>query len=388
MPLLQIFPELGETEINFPNFIILLGVVLGFLLSLTGLFAKHRNGRFSALLYFSITLILLEIFLNRTGYMYYVVEFIDFSEPFQYLLAPALYLNIKASGSSSGFKNWWLHMLPFMLYLVFLIPAFLAPVEFKIANYYYLHHDVDYNYQIESGLLHFVLSMRGLQMPLLFIQVAVYLVLSLQLLKSFVGRNRISKEEFAWWFSFSILFIVLIGVVLLVKNFFIRDVGDHIIAWFLTGILFLTTLRELLEPYTGKVEVSGKNEKTKQRKASFSIDDQRAEEIKNRLTALMEDKKIYADNLISISRVAKQLNEPSYIISWVLNEKMGYSFFEWVSYYRIKEAKRLLGNPSMQGITVEQIAEDVGYNSKSAFNKAFKKHTGKTPSDYKNQPVV
>ena len=387
MPILQIFPALGETEMNIPNFIILLGVVLGFLLSVTSMFVRHPRERFRGLLYFPFTLILLEIFLNRTGYMFYIIELIDFSEPFQYLLAPALYLNIKASGVNIS-KNWWFHLVPFMLYLVFLIPAFLAPVEFKMANYYYLHHSVEHNYNIESGLLLFVLRMRGLQLPLLFMQCAIYMVVSLQALKTFIKNKNISQEEFTWWFSFSILFILLILVVLLVKNFFIRDIGDHIIAWFITAILFLSTFRELLKSQMVQAEITPPDENIKAKKGSLNIDDQRAEEIKNRLNALMVEKKIFTDNLISISRVGKLIKEPPYVISRVLNEKVGYSFFEWVSYYRIEEAKRLLSDPATHGFTIEQIAEDVGYNSKSAFNKAFKKHTGQTPSDYKNQPVA
>jgi AraC-like DNA-binding protein len=387
MFILQIFPELGETEMTVPNFIILLGVVLGFLLSLTGLFVRHPRERFRALLYFPFTLILLEIFLNRTGYMYYMIELLDFSEPFQYLLAPALYLNIKVSGGRD-IKNWGFHLIPFLLYLVFLIPAFLAPVEYKVANYYYLHHAVEPNYNVESGLLLFVLRMRGLQLPLLFMQCAIYMVVSLQALNTFIKNKRISKDEFTWWFSFSLLFILLILVVLLVKNFFVRDIGDHIIAWFLTGILFLSTLRELVKSKPLREDYTPSSESLKPRKGSVNIDDQRAEEIKARLTSLMVEKKIFTDNLISLNRIGKMLNEPPYVVSWVLNEKAGNSFFEWVSYYRIEEAKRLLADPSTQGFTIEQIAEEVGYNSKSAFNKAFKRHTGRTPSGFRNQPVA
>ncbi len=387
MLILQIFPELGETEMTVPNFIILLGVVLGFLLSVTSLFVKNSRERFRGLLYFPFTLILLEIFLNRTGYMYYMIELIDFSEPFQYLLAPALYLNIKAAGGYVS-KNWWHHLIPFGLYLIFLIPAFLAPVEYKVANYYYLHHAVEHNYRVESGLLLFVLRMRGLQLPLMFMQCAIYLVLSLQALNGFIKNKLISKEEFTWWISFSILFSLLILVVLLVKNYFVRDIGDHIIAWFITAILFLSTLRELVKSRLSRDENTLSSESIKPRKGSVNIDDQRADEIKARLTSLMVEKKIFTDNLISLNRIGKLLNEQPYVISWVLNEKAGYSFFEWVSYYRIEEAKRLLADPVIQGYTIEQIAEEVGYNSKSAFNKAFKKHTGLTPSGYRNMPVT
>ncbi len=62
---------------------------------------------------------------------------------------------------------------------------------------------------------------------------------------------------------------------------------------------------------------------------------------------------------------------------------MGTSFYDWLAAYRVEEAKRLLADPKAKLFTIEQIAEEVGYNSKSAFNKAFKKFTGKTPSEYK-----
>jgi AraC-like DNA-binding protein len=50
--------------------------------------------------------------------------------------------------------------------------------------------------------------------------------------------------------------------------------------------------------------------------------------------------------------------------------------------YRIEEAKKLVLSEN-HDITIEELAEKVGYNSKSAFNKAFKKHTGQTPSQFK-----
>lgn len=57
------------------------------------------------------------------------------------------------------------------------------------------------------------------------------------------------------------------------------------------------------------------------------------------------------------------------------------SFFEMTAEYRLEEAKRLLREKI--NIKVEEIAEEVGYNSKSSFNAAFKKITGKTPSEWR-----
>jgi AraC-like DNA-binding protein len=52
-----------------------------------------------------------------------------------------------------------------------------------------------------------------------------------------------------------------------------------------------------------------------------------------------------------------------------------------VAEYRVTEAKKLLKD--RPNIKVEEIAEQVGYNSKSSFNTVFKKLTGSTPSEFR-----
>ncbi|MDL5049165.1 helix-turn-helix domain-containing protein [Oscillatoria amoena NRMC-F 0135] len=54
-----------------------------------------------------------------------------------------------------------------------------------------------------------------------------------------------------------------------------------------------------------------------------------------------------------------------------------------MAFYRVEEAKRLL--KEQMNIKVEEIAGQVGYNSKSSFNTAFKKITGITPSEFRQQ---
>ena len=62
---------------------------------------------------------------------------------------------------------------------------------------------------------------------------------------------------------------------------------------------------------------------------------------------------------------------------------MGKSFFEMLAWYRVEEAKRLIREDPEARLTVEDIAEQVGYNSKSSFNTVFKKLTGQTPSEFR-----
>ena len=58
------------------------------------------------------------------------------------------------------------------------------------------------------------------------------------------------------------------------------------------------------------------------------------------------------------------------------------SFNEYINVFRIELAKELLVNENYNSYTITAIGLESGFNSKSSFYSTFKKHTGKTPSDY------
>ena len=74
-------------------------------------------------------------------------------------------------------------------------------------------------------------------------------------------------------------------------------------------------------------------------------------------------------------------------------ESLGANFFDFINGYRVEEAKRLFKDPSKSAYTILAIAEDAGFNSKSAFNAVFKRVAGQTPSEFrqdlqKNTPLT
>ncbi|KAA3637886.1 MAG: AraC family transcriptional regulator [Bacteroidetes bacterium] len=100
------------------------------------------------------------------------------------------------------------------------------------------------------------------------------------------------------------------------------------------------------------------------------------------LDFLMEQEHIYRDNTLSLTKLAKRLKTNTHALSQVINENKQKTFFELIGFYRIEEAKILL--QQQKQLKISDIAFDVGYNSLSAFNSAFKKNTGHTPSQYRN----
>ncbi|MCB0372565.1 MAG: AraC family transcriptional regulator [Muricauda sp.] len=105
-------------------------------------------------------------------------------------------------------------------------------------------------------------------------------------------------------------------------------------------------------------------------------------ELKQNLQDLFQDEKLYRRNDLNLDIVAEKLDTTRHNASQLINEHFEMSFHEFVNSYRIKEAKELLEKDSKSNII--DIAYEVGYNNKVSFNKAFKKDTNLTPSQYLN----
>ncbi len=110
--------------------------------------------------------------------------------------------------------------------------------------------------------------------------------------------------------------------------------------------------------------------------------------ILEKLDHLFEVDEFHLRDDASLSNLAKELGATTHHLSQVLNESKQVSFQDLLSQYRIREAKRLLKDAANQQTKIEHIADMVGYNSKSAFNTAFKRYTGHTPSEFRDQKDV
>ena len=111
----------------------------------------------------------------------------------------------------------------------------------------------------------------------------------------------------------------------------------------------------------------------------------KTEEYKQQLVNLLENEKIFQDETLSLQSLAKKLLIPPYQLSQIINEKFHKNFYDLVNSYRIEEAKKQLLECGENEPTILEIAFDVGFNSKSAFNRAFKKYTKMNPTTFKNK---
>jgi AraC-like DNA-binding protein/uncharacterized membrane protein YjjP (DUF1212 family) len=92
----------------------------------------------------------------------------------------------------------------------------------------------------------------------------------------------------------------------------------------------------------------------------------------------------YLEPSLTIQELAKQVSIPVRDLSVLINHHMNQHFFDFVNEFRIEKAKQILKDSSKSKHTVLEILYEVGFNSKSSFNTAFKKHTNKTPTEFRN----
>jgi len=109
---------------------------------------------------------------------------------------------------------------------------------------------------------------------------------------------------------------------------------------------------------------------------------------KDNLINYLEEEKPYIDPDLQLQNLADYLGIPSYQLSQIINTELQQNFYELINSLRIAEAKHRLVDPAKQHITILAIAFDIGFNSKSTFNTAFKKYTKMTPSQFKKSQMA
>lgn len=150
-------------------------------------------------------------------------------------------------------------------------------------------------------------------------------------------------------------------------------------SWFY-GICVLCLLATGIGIHRLRVKQILVNERMKYQKVRLAPED--AEKYLKRILHLMENEKPYLDPGISLSGLSKRTGIPEHYLSQVINGKLNRNFFDFINHYRTREASRLLADPRNH-LTITEIALEVGFYSRSAFNRAFNKHIKMTPSDFK-----
>ncbi len=367
------------------------GIFMGIVLSFFFIFKKSPNAeanRFQGLLLLTLSLCILEVFLNMTGLIVRVLFVTNTTEPLNLLIGPFLYLYVKRSITPHGTRKELLHFILPALYFGYMILDYIQTNEFKYNSYINSYHPDWPLLETNQAINNDPLNIKKYLNLVTAIQIFTYTVLSIRQIniKAAQSRSTILKTDDDVLKSLrntvAHIFIIVV-IFIIVKLNFRADLGDYFIGLYISFFAILTSIRVMndsayFDRTASFVDISA----GKYRKSSLTEDDKKR--ILEGIVNEFESKSYFEDNLASLSDLAKKLGESPHHVSQVINEKLNCNFFELLARYRIEKARKIFTEDLKNKLTVEEVSEMVGYNSKTAFNNAFRKITGKTPSEFRN----
>ncbi|WP_331352140.1 helix-turn-helix domain-containing protein [Cellvibrio sp. UBA7671] len=102
----------------------------------------------------------------------------------------------------------------------------------------------------------------------------------------------------------------------------------------------------------------------------------------------MEVDQLYLKNNLNIEEFSKCIGLSYREVSSIINKHFQTNFYEFVNLYRVNKAKQLLLNPDYADRTILDIFLESGFNSKSAFNRFFKRYVGVTATEFRKNPLA
>jgi AraC-like DNA-binding protein len=224
------------------------------------------------------------------------------------------------------------------------------------------------------------------------LQIFSYLIASAVLLRNYRRElkdfySSIEKIDLSWCslilFAFTLMWFLDLSNWILGSLGLISGLISH---WMFVSSLLINLMFTLAVTYKGLtqsetflgIQVFAKYSGSRLRQTD-------SEEIVKNLNEVMRSEKPYLNSSLTIDDLARLLKVPPKHLSQAVNTCLNINFFNLVNSYRIEEAKRLINCDRYQNQTMLAIAYDAGFNSKSVFNAAFKKHTGLTPKEFRNQ---
>lgn len=300
---------------------------------------------------------------------------------FPFLHGPMLYLYTEALTNPQKFKTkqWMYHfILPSMAILIF-SPFYMSSVQEKILVF----QQRGKGYEVQLTFFDWALAFSGI-----FYVVFTYLLLHKHkkaILNQFSYQEKINLD----WLRFLFYGMTVMWFIIIFIG------GDNNIFPFATIFIFLigyfgikqtgifTNQREESKVFVEEIVEEKSTEKKKYAKSGLNEDT--AKELHQKLTDLVSSEKIYLNPELTLADLASRLEVHSNYLSQVINENEGATFYDYINTLRIEEFKRLVQVPENQRFTLLALAFDCGFNSKTSFNRNFKKITNLSPSEYLKQ---
>lgn len=296
-----------------------------------------------------------------------------------------LYVSSQASFKRSFKKRNLLHLLPFVLFNIYIVIISFFPEISKHVNLKHVHSHTPLPIifilfliiTALSGPFYFLLSIR------------LFKRLDINIFNNFSfyeGINLAWLRKLVYVFSIVWTALIIITVIHHVFNLFspvfCTDGLFLSLSLFVILIGYLGFKQKILFP-SDSADENVVTEDNKRKYAGSRLTEEENNQYLHSLKTLMKTSKPYLKPNLSIQELASDLGISTHILSQIINENFNLNFFDYINKYRVEEVKEKIIDSKYNEYSLLGIALDCGFNSKSAFNRIFKKFTGQTPSEYK-----
>ncbi|WP_395057431.1 helix-turn-helix domain-containing protein [Flavobacterium sp.] len=379
---------------NFLNTITLISVFVMLLLSFFLLTVNTKNKLSNRLFasFLMLTAFDLSSFFTD-NYFETNLNFEVFRMTASLLIMPIFYLYVKAV-CHSDFRLKQKHLaliIPFAIAnLVFLPRLYLATT---IDSIYIFEH---FKQMLEIRFFYILAEL----------QYAFYIILVFIILKKYKeiyleNYTNANNSSYKWLFQMTVFFLIAhcivffksvirytdYNVFLNSSNVIIGTIALIISCWF---VLKALNNPELFKSIDSNMLLVNETLNTTVSSEKESFETPKSAEIISQIELVKKyvlENEPYLEPSLTIQELSRQVNIPVRDLSVLINHHMNQHFFDFINEYRIQKAMQILKDSSKSKLTILEILYEVGFNSKSSFNTAFKKYTNQTPTEFRNSSL-
>ena len=326
-----------------------------------------------------------------------------FYVPFQHLffIGPIIYFYTQSllNPSFSLTKKYFLHLIPGILYLIYILIIWIYD-QLIVHEYYFYKDEIDKDFA-------FWYQKTGL------ISMVIYFIMSIRYYNSYrkLMFQVVSYADnilFQWikTYLYSFLLMLVLPIIFDLICLFYPEMNSYKGSWwfflFFSIIMYYVAITGYSNTIVTKIpfEISFFDKKPAlllsgdfaSEEAIIDIEHEVYEEQispeieiwKTKIETLIKQDKLHQNPELTLTDVAKKLQTNASVISKAINQGFQMNFNDFINKYRIEAVKEMFYNREHKKSTLLGIAFDCGFNSKATFNRAFKKNTGVSPKEFLN----
>lgn len=166
------------------------------------------------------------------------------------------------------------------------------------------------------------------------------------------------------------------------KSMFLIPLLILLVVFLILSLFFVLKRKSASTDNKSNQEVVGFPRKEDEKYKMNRLSKEECEILYERLNHYMQSEKPYMNKDLKIADLADTLHTSSHSLSYLFNQYLNISYYDFVNDWRIAEFKKLVAEDTASRYTLDVLADLCGFSSRASFFRSFKKSTGITPNEY------